>query len=180
MAFNSSYWEPSSSYWGKASDSALGSTASKGMFDPLSLGLGLGSSIISGIFGGAAADRQAQAEIAAAREQAQATRDAAFTNLLAGQWAQTGAKDFARFAQQKAANYQQAFLDPARRALGQDEAFTSFATQSSPQAKALRREQNINQLNQGLMARKAVTDAMFGMVPTDPFSYGQAPRYTLS
>ena len=139
--------------------------------------LGLGSSVISGIFEGQAANRQANAMLQSAAWQVQASRDAQFSNLLSGQYAQTGAKQFDRFQQQKAADYQQAFLDPRTSQLASEDRQRSLTDALSPKAQQLRRQQNIDQLNRDLASKRALTDAMFGRVAEAPFSYGNVPGY---
>lgn len=154
----------------------LGSSKGSSMF-PWMAAATLGSSVIEGIVGGQAASRQAEAQLTAAKWQAEATRDAAFNNLLAGQYAQTGAKQFDQFLQRNAANYQQAFLDPRKSMLASEERQRGFADQLSPKAQQLRFQQNADQLNRNLSAQRAITDAMFGRVAEAPFAYGQVPGY---
>ena len=155
--------------------SSITKAAGGGMW-PLAIA-SLGSSVISGIFGGQAANRQADAQMQAAYAQAQATRDSAFSNLLAGQYALTGAKQFDRFQQQKAADYQQAFLDPRTSQLASEDRQRGMTDQLSPMAQQLRRQANIDQLNRDLASRRAVTDAMFGQIAQNPFAYGNVPGY---
>lgn len=143
---------------------------------PLALA-GLGSSLISGIFQGQAANRQSDAMLQGAYAQAQATRDAAFTSMLGGQYALTGAKEFERFQQQKAADYQQAFLDPRSSELASEDRKRAMTDQLSPMAQQLRRQANIDQLNRDLASKRALTDAMFGQVAQNPFAYGNVPGY---
>ena len=154
----------------------LGSKSSCSGMWPLALA-GFGSSVISGIFQGQAANRQADAMLQSAAWQVQASRDAQFSNLLSGQYAQTGAKQFDRFQQQKAADYQQAFLDPRTSQLASEDRQRSLTDALSPKAQQLRRQQNIDQLNRDLASKRALTDAMFGRVAEAPFSYGNVPGY---
>lgn len=170
--------ESAISYEEGVSPLSLTKSGGSGMW-PLALA-NVGSSLLSGIFGGQAANRQADAMLQGAYAQAQATRDAAFTNLLAGQYGQTGAKQFERFQQQKAADYQQAFLDPRRIQLASEERQMGYADQLSPNAQALRRQKNLDELNFQLASRRALTDAMFGQVRQDPFAYGNIPGYATS
>lgn len=146
---------------------------------PLALAT-LGSSLISGLFGGMAANRQAEAEMQVGKWQAEATRDAAFANLLAGQYGATGAKAYGYKLQRDAADYQQSYLDPKASILGQEDRLRGITTDLSPQAQKLRRQQNIDALNTQLASRRAITDAMFGRVKEDPWSYGGMPGYASS
>lgn len=168
-------WSDSFSY--NPSSSISNQSGGSGMW-PLALA-GLGSSLVSGIFGGMASNRQSDAMLQAAGMQAQATRDASFHNLLGGQYALTGAKEFDRFQQQKAADYQQTFLDPRASVLASEDRQRGIADMLSPGAQKLRRQQNTDQLNRTLAEKRAVTDAMFGPVAERPFGYGNAPGYTV-
>jgi hypothetical protein len=136
---------------------------------------------ISSLIGGAAsafgANRQADAMLQAAGIQAQAQRDAAFQNLLAGQYALTGAKQFDRFQQQRSADYQQAFLDPRKSEFSSEDRQRAIADSLSPGAQKLRWQANIDAMNRDLAGRRAVTDAMFGQVAQQPFQYGNMPGY---
>lgn len=143
---------------------------------PFMAAASLGSSVISGISGGQAANRQAEAEIAAAREQAQGVRDAAFTNLLAGQYGQTGAKMFDQFLQKNAANYQQAFLDPRKSQFASEEKQRGIADSLSPGAQQLRFQNKMDLIDRDTAAKTAVLDRMFG-ASQGPFSYGRMPGY---
>ena len=145
--------------------------------DPLSVGLGAASSIFSGIMQGQAMNRQSDAMFAAAKMQAQAAERAGFQNLLAGQYALTGAKQFEEGLQRNAANYQQAFLDPRKSILESEDLVRGFSDRLSPSAQKLRWQQNIDSMNRTLSEKRAVTDAMFGRVAEQPFGYGNMPGY---
>ena len=135
------------------------------------------SSAIGGIASAFGANQQSKAMVQAAGIQAQAQRDAAFQNLLAGQYALTGAKQFDRFEQQKAANYQQAFLDPRTSQLSSEDRRRGITDALSPGAQKFRWQQNVDELNRTLSEKRAVTDAMFGPVAQQPFAYGNMPGY---
>jgi len=135
------------------------------------------SSLIGGIAGGFGANRQADAMIQAAGIQAQAQRDAAFQNLLAGQYAMTGGQQFAQDLQKRAADYQQAFLDPRKSQLASEDRQRAITDSLSPGAQKFRWQQNIDTMNRDLASRRAVTDAMFGQVAQQPFQYGSLPGY---
>ena len=136
------------------------------------------SSAIGGIASAYGANQQAKGMIQAANIQAQAQRDAAFQNLLAGQYALTGAKEFDRFQQQHATDYSQAFLDPRKSEFGSEATQRTIADTLSPNAQKFRWQQNTDQLNRTLSEKRAVTDAMFGPVADRPFAYGNMPGYT--
>jgi hypothetical protein len=133
--------------------------------------------IASGIMGGIAQQQMGQDMVNAAAIQAQATRDAAFQNLLGGQYALTGAKQF-DFAQQlKAADYKQAFFDPRSSQLQSEDRQRQLSDELSPSAQKLRWQRNTDQLNRTLAEKRAITDAMFGPVADRPFAYGNMPGY---
>ena len=138
------------------------------------------SSAIGGIASAFGANQQSKAMLQAAGIQAQAQRDAAFHNLLAGQYALTSAKQFDRLEQEKAANYQQAFLDPRTSQLASEDRLRGITDALSPGAQKLRWQQNTDQLNRTLSEKRALTDAMFGQVAQQPFSYGNMPGYATS
>jgi hypothetical protein len=135
------------------------------------------SSIVGGIFGAIGANRQADAQIQAAGIQAQAQRDAAFQNLLAGQYALTGAKQFEQGLQQKAADYQQAFLDPRKSQLASEDRQRGITDALSPGAQKLRWQQNTDQLNRTLADKNAQLSKIFGYTADQPFSFGNMPGY---
>jgi len=167
-------------YSGKYAFSKSPSGGKSMIIDPLSAGLA-GVSAISNIFSGIAQGQQqkrqmqAQFDIAAAQERS--ARDAQFQNLLAGQYALTGAKAFDQGLQRDAANYQQAFLDPRANQLESEGRQRLMSDMLSPNAQKLRRQQNVDALNRTLVENRARTDAMFGQVRQDPFAYGNVPSY---
>ena len=139
---------------------------------------------ISSLIGGAAsafgANQQSKAMIQAAGIQAQAQRDAAFQNLLAGQYSATAVPLFQKQLQQKAADYQQAFLDPRTSQLSSEDRQRGITDALSPGAQKLRWQQNADQLNRTLSEQRARTDAMFGPVAERSFAYGNMPGYAAS
>jgi hypothetical protein len=163
-------------YYGNGGPNLL--EGEKGMFDPLSVGLMAGSSLLSGIFGGQQANNQASAMFAAEGMKAQAARDAAFQNLLAGQYSQTFAPsvDFQR--QKLATNIQQDIFDPKKMSLASQQFGRGVADQLDPDALKLAQTKNLFDLNKSLAEKRAVTDAMFGQVRNTPFNYDY-PSYTL-
>jgi hypothetical protein len=168
-------WSQTSKYQYNGSSSS--NTGKSNMVIGPELLFGGASSLIGGALSAFGANQQSKAMIQAAGVQAQAQRDAAFQNLLAGQYALTGAKQFDRLEQQKAANYQQAFLDPRTSQLSSEDRQRGITDALSPGAQKLRWQQNADQLNRTLSEQRARTDAMFGQVAQQPFSYGNMPGY---
>jgi hypothetical protein len=146
-------------------------SGSKMAFDPLSLGLGLGSSLISGLFGMGQAQTSAsiaQANLAAqnqaileGREQTKAALGSSMWNQLF----QAGPGADIAFQREKAAK--EWLQGPyAERQLGlQSEASKrERMARISPEAKEAARFENRLAIEREIAARRAQTDAMFGPV----------------
>lgn len=168
-------WADSLGY--KPSTGILPKTGGSSMFDPVSVGLAAGTSVLSGIFGGMQQNRQLEAQANIAKWQIAEQEKARLQNLLAGQWAATSGKEFDQQLQQKAADYQQAFLNPRTSQLASEDRQRAMYDVLSPNAQKIRRQQNIDELNKTLATQRARTDAMFGQVRQDPFAYGNVPSY---
>jgi hypothetical protein len=141
---------------------------------PLGAALGAGASIFSGIMQGQAANNQARAMFEAAKMQTQAAERAGFQNLLAGQYALTGAKQFEQGLQRDAADYQQAFLDPRKSILNVEDFNRRAAAELGPFGRKLSQQESSGEINK-LLAGKFMP--MFDS-PNKPFSYGRSPGYT--
>ena len=135
---------------------------------------------IGGIASAFGANQQSKAMLQAAGIQAQAQRDAAFQNLLAGQYALTGAKQFDRFQQDKAIWSAQAFQDPRTSQLASEDRQRSITDALSPGAQKLRWQQNTDELNRKLAGFRIQTDLAFGPSADRPFAYGNMPGYATS
>lgn len=182
FGYSNSYANPYD--WGQTTkyqynSSSTSNSGKNNMFGPEMAVAGIGSAI-GGIASAYGANQQAKGMIQAANIQAQAQRDAAFQNLLAGQYALTGAKQFDRMEQAQAANYQQTFLDPRASQLASEDRQRGITDALSPGAQKLRWQQNTDQLNRTLSEKRAVNDAMFGPVAERPFAYGNMPGYATS
>jgi hypothetical protein len=170
-------WGDSTSY--NPSSGILKGAGGGSMF-PVGAALGAGASIFSGIMQGQAANNQARAMFEAAKMQTQAAERAGFQNLLAGQYALTGAKQFEQGLQREAADYQQAFLDPRKSILTAEDFNRRAAAELGPFGRKLSQQQNVAKINETIAEKRALTDAMFGEVARKPFSYGVAPGYATS
>ena len=126
---------------------------------PIGAALGAGATIFSGFMQGQAMNRQSDALFAAAKAQAQAAERAGFQNLLAGQNALTGAKQFEQGLQREAADYQQAFLDPRKSILNAENISRAYAGELTPAAQKLRQQESSGEINK-LLAGKFMP--MFG------------------
>lgn len=170
-----SSFDPSKAFGGGYGDfSSVGNLSSGGAktgMDPLSLGLGLGSSVISGLFGMGQAQTSAniaQAQFAAANQGILEGREqskAALGGSLWGQLFQSGAGGDIAFSREKAAK--QWLQGPyAERQLGlQSEASKrERLARISPESKEAARFENRLAIERELAARRAQTDAMFGPV----------------
>lgn len=140
-------------------------------FDPLTLGLGLGSSVISGLFGMGQAQTSAsiaQANLAAQNQAILEGREqskAALGSSMWGQLFQAGAGGDIAFSREKAAK--QFLQGPyAERQLGlQSEASKrERMARISPESKEAARFENRLAIEREIAARRAQTDAMFGPV----------------
>mgnify|MGYP003645532828 CR=1 FL=1 len=171
-------WGASTSYNPSSSVTGGSGGASGGSMFPVGAALGAASSIFSGIMQGQAQRNQTAMEWALGKAQIQAAERAGFQNLLAGQYALTGAKQFEQGLQRDAADYQQAFLDPRKSILTAEDFNRRAATELGQFGKQLSQQQNIAQINQTAAEKRLLTDAMFGEVARKPFSYGVAPGYT--
>jgi hypothetical protein len=142
-----------------------------GGMDPLSLGLGLGSSVISGLFG--MGQQRTAANIANAQLKAQNAaflegreRDkGALAGSLFGQLFGAGTGADISFGREKAAKefevgpYAERLLG-----LGSEAAARARLGAISPEARALRQEENKLAIQREIAARRAQTDAMFGPI----------------
>ena len=149
--------------------------AGGGSMFPVGAALGAGAQIFSGIMQGQAMNRQSDAMFAAAKAQAQAAERAGFQNLLAGQYALTGAKQFEQGLQRDAADYQQAFLDPRKSVLSVEDITRKAAAELGPLGQKLRQQEKSGEINSTLAGKFM---PMFGYIADRPFSYGRAPGYT--
>lgn len=150
------------------------SGSSGGGMDPISAGIGAGASIFSGIMQGNAMRNQTAAMWEAAKMQAQAAERAGFQNLLAGQYALTGAKEFEQGLQRDAANYQQAFLDPRKSVLTAEDLNRRAATELGPFGQKLRQQENTDKTNIILAGKY---NPALGHVSDRPFMFGTMPGY---
>jgi len=135
---------------------------------------GIGS-IVGGIGSAIGANNQAKAMQNIARMNLEAADRAGFQNLLAGQWAKTGAEQFSQSLQRDAANYQQGFLDPRKSILGTEDLSRKAAFQLGPFGQQLRQQQNADTTNQTLAGKYS---PLFGNISVNPYSFGVMPGYT--
>jgi hypothetical protein len=137
-------------------------------------GIGAVGQAIGGIASAIGAGRQADAMFAAAVAQAQAAERAGFQNLLGGQYALTGAKDYAQYLDRNAKQTQLNFFDPRQSQLGSEERARGFADALSPDAQKLRYQSNADQFSNTLAGKYS---PLFGDVTDRPFRFGQMPGY---
>lgn len=148
--------------------------AGGGSMFPVGAALGAGAQIFSGIMQGQAANNQARAMFEAAKMQAQAAERAGFQNLLAGQYALTGAKQFEQGLQRDAANYQQAFLDPRKSILSAEDLTRKAAAELGSFGQRLRQQEKTDEVQRTLAGKY---NGAFGQVYQNPFMFGQTPGY---
>jgi len=160
---------------GEASDFNSGNKAG-GMFDPTSLAIGLGSSVIGGLFGMGqqkTSARIAQAQLDAqnaaileGREQNKGALAGSMFNQIFGTG--TGA-DLAFGREKEAEKYKRQFLAPFDLALGSEASKRERLAAISPESKERARFENRLAIERETAARLAQTNAMFGPVSSSYF-----------
>ena len=162
---------------GEAFDFNSGNKAG-GMFDPTSLAIGLGSSVISGLFGigqqktaASTAEAQLRAQNAAmleGREQNKGQLAGSLFNQIFG----TGTSADVAFGREKEAEkYKRQFLAPFDLALGSEASKRERLAAISPEAKERARFENKLAIERETAARLAQTNAMFGPIAPSSSSY---------
>jgi len=145
--------------------------SSGGGMDPLSLGLGLGSSVISGLFGMGQAQTSAsiaQAQLAAQNQAILEGREQTKAALGSSMWgplfqAGTGG-DIAFGREKEAKKWMQGPFAERQLGLGSEASKRERLARISPEAKEAARFENRLGIQRALAERRAVTDAMFGPV----------------
>jgi hypothetical protein len=147
-----------------------------GMFDPLSLGLGLGSSVISGLFGMGQAKTSAsiaQAQLDAQKHGLQVAADAnkgQLAGALFNKLFDAGTGGDIAFGREKAGK--EFLVGPyANRLIGLNSEKEKRARRAaiSPEAKELAQFENRLAIDREIAARRAQTDAMFGPISSSYF-----------
>jgi hypothetical protein len=147
-----------------------GSRGSSGM-DPLSLGLGLGSSILGGIFGSQQAKTAASIANAQLKAQNQAILEgreqtkAALGSSMWGPLFQAGTGGDLSFAREKEAQkFMQGPFAERQLGLGSEQSKRERLARISPESKEAAQFENRLAIQREIAARRAQTDAMFGPV----------------
>lgn len=147
-----------------------GSSGGSGM-DPLSLGLGLGSSVIGGLFGmgqAATSANIAQAQLAAQNQailEGRSQTKAALGQSMWGPLFQAGAGGDIAFGREKEAEkFRRQFLAPMDIALSSEASRRERLARISPESKEAARFENQMAIQRALAERRAQTDAMFGPI----------------
>jgi hypothetical protein len=145
-----------------------GSSAGSGM-DPWSLGLGLGGSLISGLFGLGQARTSAsiaQAQLAAQNQAILEGREQTKAALGSSMWSpifQTGTGGDIAFGREKEAKkWMQGPFAERQLALGSEASKRERMARISPESKEAARFENRLAIERSLAEKRAVTDAMFG------------------
>ena len=143
-------------------------SGSSGM-DPWSLGLGLGGSLISGLFGLGQARTSAsiaQAQLAAQNQAILEGREQTKAALGSSMWSpifQTGAGGDIAFGREKEAKkWMQGPFAERQLALGSEAKERERRARISPESKEAARFENRLAIERSLAEKRAVTDAMFG------------------
>ena len=154
---------------GEAFDFNSGNLLGSSGMDPLSLGLGLGGSLISGIFGLGQARTSAsiaQAQLAAQNQAILEGREQTKAALGSSMWSpifQTGTGGDIAFGREKEAKkWMQGPFAERQLALGSEAKERDMRARISPESKEAARFENRLAIQRELAARRAQTDAMFG------------------
>jgi hypothetical protein len=174
-SFPSSFktFDPSKAFsggYGNFSSAGKLSSGSSGM-DPLSLGLGLGSSILGGIFGNQQAKTAAsiaQAQINAQNQAMLEGREQTKAALGSSMWgplfqAGTGG-DIAFGREKEAQKWMQGPFAERQLGLGSEQSKRERLARISPESKEAAQFENRLAIQREIAARRAQTDAMFGPV----------------
>jgi len=160
---------------GEAFNFNSGNKAS-GMFDPVTLGLGLGSSVIGGLFGmgqqktsARIAQAQLDAQNAAMLEGREANKLAGALNIFGQTFGAGTASDLSFGREKEAEKYKRQFLAPFDLALGSEASKRERLAAISPEAKERARFENRLAIERETASRLAQTNAMFGPVSSSYF-----------
>jgi len=170
-------FDPTKAFTGGYGDfSSIGKLSSDGLksgggMDPLSLGLGLGSSLISGIFGNQqarAAANIARAQMAAQNQAILEGREQSKAALGSSMWGpmfQAGTGADLSFAREKEAQkWMQGPFAERQLGLRSEQAKRERLGRISPEFKEAAQFENRLAIQREIAARRAQTDAMFGPV----------------
>jgi hypothetical protein len=177
-SFPSSFssFDPSKTFGGGYGDfSSVGKLSSGsstgGGMDPLSLGLGLGSSLIGGLFGIGQAQTSAsiaQAQLAAQNQAILEGREqtkAALGNAMWGPLFQAGTGGDIAFGREKAAkSWMQGPFAERQLGLGSEASKRERLARISPESKEAAQFENRLAIERSLAEKRALTDAMFGRI----------------
>jgi len=152
------------------------SSKASGMFDPTSLAIGLGSSVIGGLFGmgqqktsARIAQAQLDAQNAAMLEGREANKLAGALNIFGQTFGAGTASDLSFGREKEAEKYKRQFLAPFDLALGSEASKRERLAAISPEAKERARFENRLAIERETASRLAQTNAMFGPVSSSYF-----------
>ena len=169
-------FDPSKAFGGGYGDFSstgkLSSGSSKGSgMDPLSLGLGFGSSLIGGLFGMGQAQTSAsiaQAQLAAQNQAILEGREQTKAALGSSMWGplfQAGTGGDIAFGREKAAkSWLQGPFAERQLGLGSEASKRERLARISPESKEAAQFENRLAIEREIAARRAQTDAMFGRI----------------
>lgn len=160
----------------KSGSEAGGGTKFGGGMDPLSIGLGLGSSVIGGLFGMGQARTSAsiaQAQLAAQNQailEGRAQTKAALGSSMWGPLFAAGTGGDIAFGREKAAKqWLQGPFAERQLGLGSEESKRERLARISPESKEALRFENQQALQRSIAEKRALTDAMFGRTSSSYF-----------
>ena len=174
---SSSFWGTSAPGWGGASAAASGA---KGMFDPVTMGIAAGTSLLSGIFQGEQQNRQMALQAQLANQQIEEQRRNQFQNLIAARDANLGGQRYGYELDKSAKEYGARFLGPVEDWRTAQLALRGASTSLDPLARRLNQETYKKELDKSLVERTGQIDRMFDTPADNPFGYGKMPSYAFS
>lgn len=176
---SSSYWGTSAPGWGGTSAVASGA---KGMFDPLTMGIAAGTSLLGGIFQGQQQNNMLAMQAQLANQQIEEQRRNQFQNMIAARDAQYGGQRYGYELDKAAKEYGTRFLGPLEDWRTAQFALRGASTSMDPLMRRVSQQERKKELDRTLAEKTAQIRSMFGGSAEEdkPFSFGNMPSYAFS
>lgn len=172
-------FDPSKAFsggYGDFSNSGVSKSGSGGGMDPLTLGLGLGGSLISGLFGMGQVQTSAsiaQANLAAQNQAILEGREQTKAALGSNRWAPLFAAgtggDIAFGREKEAKKWMQGPFAERQLGLGSEASLRERLALITPESETFRQKENKRLIERSLAEKRALTDAMFGRTSSSYF-----------
>lgn len=174
---SSSYWGTSAPGWGGTSAAASGA---KGMFDPVTMGIAAGTSLVQGILQGQQQNNMLAVQAQLANQQLQEQRRNQFQNMISARDAQYGGQRYGYELDKSAKEYGTRFLGPLEDWRTAQFALRGASTSLDPLMRKASQNEYKKQLDRSLAEKTAQIDQMFGAPADKQFGYGKMPSYVFS